>query len=274
MIGLIISFLLVFVFIPIYWALTTSLKPDSDIQKGTLGLSGFTLSHYSNIFQEALVWGSFMGTNVTLPLRNSIIVALATTVVSLFVGALAAYGLTMLPIRGRDFISMYVLFAYVFPPFILIVPLSILLKRLGLLDTLTGLGLSHLIITVPFVTWMIRGYFMTIPGELRQAALVDGCSELGALGRVVLPVAAPGIVTAAIFSFTNSWSELLFALVIVTRNEYFTLPLSATMMAFGDIFRWGELMAIAIVSMIPPTLLYMLIQRYLVKGLMAGAVKG
>lgn len=121
---------------------------------------------------------------------------------------------------------------------------------------------------------MLRGYFLGIPRDLYDAGLIDGCSKLGVLTRIVLPVSAPGLVTAAIFAFTQSWSELLFALVIINKKELYILPIVATMLKIGDVYVWGQLMATAVIAAIPPVILYMFIQRYVVQGLMRGAVKG
>jgi len=258
---------------PLYVMVTTSVKTDTEITRGILGISKITLQHYREVLVKNPAWGAYMGTNLLLPLWNSLIVALSVTFVSLIVGLLAAYGLTIIQPKGKDILSAYILFAYIFPPFILVIPLSVILNKVGLLDSLVGVGISHLIITVAFVTWIMKGYFMTIPRELHDAALVDGCSKVGALVRVIVPVSIPGVVPAAIFSFARSWSDLLFALVILTSKESFTLPLAATMMTFGEYYKWGNLMATAVISSIPPVILYMIIQRYLVTGLTAGAVK-
>jgi len=269
--------ILAIVLTPMYWVVITSFKPASETEGGklgNLGISSFTLDNYKKILLHNPLWEAYVGKNILTSLKNSFLVALSATAVALVVGPLAAYALAMLSIKGKGLISGYVLFAYVFPPFILMIPLAISLAKMGLVDSLVGVGFAHLIISVPFTTWMLRGYFLAVPRELQDAALIDGCTKVGVLVRVVLPVSAPGLVTAAIFAFTQSWSELLFALVIVNSKELYTLPIVTTMLKIGDVYIWGQLMATAVVAATPPVILYMFIQRYIVRGLMAGAVKG
>jgi len=269
--------ILAIVLAPMYWVVITSFKPASETEGGklgNLGISSFTLDNYKKILLHNPLWEAYVGKNILTSLKNSFLVALSATAVALVVGPLAAYALAMLSIKGKGLISGYVLFAYVFPPFILMIPLAISLAKMGLVDSLVGVGFAHLIISVPFTTWMLRGYFLAVPRELQDAALIDGCTKVGVLVRVVLPVSAPGLVTAAIFAFTQSWSELLFALVIVNSKELYTLPIVTTMLKIGDVYIWGQLMATAVVAATPPVILYMFIQRYIVRGLMAGAVKG
>jgi len=269
--------ILAFVLVPMYWVVITSLKPPSETEGGKLGdlrISSFTLDNYRKILIRNPLWEAYVGKNILTSLKNSFVVALSATSVALIVGPLAAYALAMLPIRGKGVVSSYVLFAYIFPPFILMIPLVIFLTKLRLVNSLVGVGFAHLIISVPFTTWMLRGYFLGIPRDLQDAALIDGCSKIGVLLKVVLPISAPGLVTAAIFAFTQSWSELLFALVIVNSKELYTLPIVVTMLKIGDVYIWGQLMATAVIAATPPVILYMFIQRYVVQGLMAGAVKG
>ena len=265
------------VLVPMYWVVITSFKPASETEGGklgNLGISSFTLDNYKKILLHNPLWEAYVGKNILTSLKNSFVVALSATAVALIVGPLAGYALAMLSIKGKGLISSYVLFAYVFPPFILMIPLLISLTKLGLVNSLVGVGFAHLIISVPFTTWMLRGYFLGVPKDLQDAALIDGCSKVAVLVRIVLPVSAPGLVTAAIFAFTQSWSELLFALILVNSKEIYTLPIVTTMLKIGDVYIWGQLMATAVIAAAPPVILYMFIQRYIVRGLMAGAVKG
>lgn len=265
------------VLVPMYWVVITSFKPASETEGGklgNLGISSFTLDNYKKILLRNPLWEAYVGKNILTSLKNSFVVALCATAVALIVGPLAGYALAMLSIKGKGLISSYVLFAYVFPPFILMIPLLISLTKLGLVNSLVGVGFAHLIISVPFTTWMLRGYFLGVPKDLQDAALIDGCSKVAVLVRIVLPVSAPGLVTAAIFAFTQSWSELLFALILVNSKEIYTLPIVTTMLKIGDVYIWGQLMATAVIAAAPPVILYMFIQRYIVRGLMAGAVKG
>ncbi|MBC7190418.1 carbohydrate ABC transporter permease, partial [Candidatus Aerophobetes bacterium] len=248
-------FILMFVLVPMYWTVITSFKPASETEGGKLGeltIHSFTLDNYKKILLRNPLWEAYVGKNILTSLKNSFFIAVCATAIALIVGPLAGYALAMLSIKGKNLISGYVLFAYIFPPFILMIPLVISLTKMGLVNHLAGVIFSHLIISVPFATWMLRGYFLGIPRDLYDAGLIDGCSKLGVLTRIVLPVSAPGLVTAAIFAFTQSWSELLFALVIINRKELYTLPIVATMLKIGDVYVWGQLMATAVIAAIPP----------------------
>jgi multiple sugar transport system permease protein len=160
-------------------------------------------------------------------------------------------------------------------PFFLMIPLNILINMIKLGDSLIGLILAHLAHTVPFSTWILRGYFMGMPKDIEDSALVDGCSRFQTLWRVVLPISAPGLVTATVFSFTLSWDDLIFALVILSKPRNYTLPLAiAFFMQGGEVYAWGELAASTILATFPPVILYLIIQKYVVSGLTGGAIKG
>jgi multiple sugar transport system permease protein len=269
---------MIFAGAPIYWAFVTSFKPAAVNWGGGIGGLWFggmpTLEHYINILVYNRYWASIIGPNVLRPMLNSTIVALFATSIALTVGSMAAYALALLRMKWKRAVSSYILLAYVFPPFILIVPISIVFQTLGLTDNLVGLMLSHLLISVPFSTWMLRGYFMGISTELVDAAAVDGCSKLGTLLRIIVPISGPGFVTAAIFSFTQSWNEFLYAFVLLENRKHYTMPVAVAALKSTDIIRWGEMMAFCILSAIPPVVLYMVIQKYVVGGLTAGALKG
>jgi len=268
-----IGILLAFVLFPVYWGAITSLRPKEEIYSGRLIPGPFSLENYKRIFTST-TWGAFMvGRTIMLCLLNSLIVATTVTCISLIVGIFGAYGLTLAPIRGKRFLSFYTLFAYVFPPFILMVPLAIIISKINLQNTLLGLMLTHCVITIPFATWLLKGFLGEFPKELEDAARIDGCSRIQSLFRIIIPTCAPGIVTAAAFAFTLSWSNLLFALIIIDDPEKYTLPLYAAMMTYGEIFEWGPLMATSMISAIPPVIFYFSCQRYVTKGLTAGAFK-
>lgn len=277
LIAIVIGIILFFALSPIIFMLITSFKPVDEIWRrglGTLTVENPTLTNYTNILTYNKFWDSLIGPNILGPMMNSFLVTISVTFVSLAIGSLAGYGLALLSVPGKNLVSIYVLFAYIFPPFILVVPLSIFLNMMGLMDSLVGLGLSHLITAIPFVTWMMRSYFMGIPGELVEAGLIDGCTKFSTLTRVILPISSPGLVTAAIFAFTRSWSEFLYALIIIDSREKYTLPVAATALKVTDVIRWGELMSFGVLASLPPVFLYMFIQKYVIGGLVAGATKG
>ncbi len=150
----------------------------------------------------------------------------------------------------------------------------ILMFNLHLTNGLWGLLLAYLSFNVPFCTWLILGYFRSIPEELEDAARIDGCKRMGVLRRIVLPLAAPGIITAFIFGFTNSWNEFLYAIVLVNHRELMTLPTDLGSYMLGDVFLWGPLMATALITTLPPVLLFIFVQRFVVAGMTLGSVKG
>ncbi|HEU4367322.1 MAG TPA: carbohydrate ABC transporter permease, partial [Methylomirabilota bacterium] len=205
---------------------------------------------------------------------NSFVVASTTTAVTVFVSAFAAFSIVRYRYRGREWIARFILFKYLLPTAMLFVPLYAIVVMLGLGNTLKSLMLTYLSITVPFCTWMLMGYFRSIPPELEEHAMVDGCTKIGALFRILLPLSAPGLVASAIFSFTLAWNEFLLALVFTSDHTTMTVPIKLSMMVVGDQYIWGQLMAGAILASIPITILYFIGQRFVVQGLAAGAVKG
>ncbi|MEM1507863.1 MAG: carbohydrate ABC transporter permease [Candidatus Bathyarchaeia archaeon] len=260
--------ILVVVLVPIYWMVITAIRPEIDIYRRTFFPEGLTLDHFIEIFSNKPL------RQFHIYITNSLIVSLSVMCIAVALGSLAAYSLVFIYYRGKDLASSFILFAYVFPGFVLMVPIYMIFSSLGLKNTYLGLILADLIGAVPFATWMLRGYFMGIPADLVDSAKVDGCSHISILFRIILPVAAPGVVTAAIFSFVSSWGSLLFPLLLIEGERLLTLPLGIMRFAFGEAYHWGPLMAAAIISAIPPTVLYGIVQKYLVKGLLAGAVKG
>ncbi|MDK2950769.1 MAG: multiple sugar transport system permease protein [Kosmotogales bacterium] len=261
---------------PLYWVVLTSFKPDTETMGDGLGRlwsDNFTLDNYKKVFVYNPMWEGYLGKNLWPAILNSLYISGVVTLIAVVVGIFAAYGLTKFPTKFNPSVSSFVLFAYVFPPFILVGPLSILLNKLGVLDTRVGVILAHLLIAVPFTTWMMRSYFLNIPKSLVEAGLIDGTTKVGALFRIVLPLAAPGMVTSSVFAFTRSWADLLYSLVIINSTDKMTLPLAITMMKVGDVYQWGVLMTAALVAAAPPVIIYAILQKYVVGGMTAGAVK-
>ena len=211
---------------------------------------------------------------VRLQFMNSLIVAVATTLIAVVLGVdgrLRADPPALL--RARLRLARVLVYAYLAPGTMLFIPLFVMMNNLGLRDSLVGLVLAHLTFSVPFATWMLMGYFKTIPIELEEAALVDGASRLTALWRIILPLAAPAIVVVAVFAFTLSWNEFLYALVLVQAKDKMTAPIGLTAYVVGDTFYWGQMMAAATIMSLPPLLLYLFGQRWVIQGWTAGAVK-
>ncbi|BDG60199.1 carbohydrate ABC transporter permease [Caldinitratiruptor microaerophilus] len=252
---------------PIYWMVVTSFKTRAQI--GNLNAmfwpEPFVLDNYVNLVRNFpfLTW-----------FKNSFIVALTSTLIATAVGTVGAYALARLRFLGRHFVAFSVLVAYLVPPTILFIPLYRVIKDLGLSNSLAGLIAAYPSFTVPLSTWLLVGFFRSIPAELEEAALIDGATRWQALTRVVLPLSKPGLVAAALFAFTNSWNEFLYALVFISDTRTHPLTVGLTNLILGDVYLWGELMAAAVLGTIPVVVLYIYLQKYVVAGLTAGAVKG
>ena len=259
--------MLVWTLVPFYWMIATSLKADREIYgfEATLVPHHPTLAAYVRLFQQ---------TPFLKYVRNSTIIAVSTTAVSLVFGCLGAYALARLRFRGRRLVARGLVFTYLVPPSLLFIPLFTMMSALSLVDTHQGLILAYLGFTVPFCTWLLMGYFRSVPLELEEAALVDGCTRLGALIRVVLPMSLPALAVVAFFSFTQAWNEFLYANVFVNSVEVRTITMGLTLFIIEDVFFWGPMMGAAFLSALPPLVVYLIFQRWVVKGLTLGAVKG
>ena len=252
---------------PFYWMLLTSLKTGRAVFDTTQVLlaRNLTLQNYMDLFRTT---GILRWVWITAAL------AAASTVIALIISILAAYSITDFRYRGRKFVSFAVFLSYVIPQAMLFIPLFLLLNRVHLVNTFLGLVLAYQTFCVPFCTWLLLGYFRTLPKELKDAALIDGCTPLGVLWRIILPLAAPGIATAAIFSFTQCWNEFLYVAALAQSGHLKTLSLGISGFLVSDIFIWGQMMAAAIIATIPMLLLFIFLQRFVVQGLTMGSVKG
>ncbi|MBO0660975.1 carbohydrate ABC transporter permease [Jiella sp. MQZ9-1] len=252
---------------PVYWVVVTSLKIPREIYAlpPTLIPHIPTLENYRAVLFES---------NFPHFVLNSFVVAVGVTVISAVIGALAAYPIARMQFHGRSATARLIVAAYLLPPSLLFIPLFIVLQKLGLVDTKLGLILAYLTFTVPFCTWMLIGYFRTIPHELDEAARMDGASRLQTLRSVVLPIASPGIAVVALFAFTHAWNEFLYALVYVYSNDSKTFTAGLAGLVMGDTFIWGQLMASSVIAILPILVIYIAAQRYIVEGLAVGSVKG
>ena len=259
--------MLVWTLVPFYWMLATSLKKDKEIYgfEATLVPRQPTLQNYVRLFDK---------TPFVKYLRNSTIVSVGNTLASLLFATLGAYALARLRFPGRGLIARGLVFTYLVPPALLFIPLFAVMSTLRLVDTHYGLILAYLSFSVPFSTWLLMGYFRSVPIELEEAALVDGCTRLGSLMRVILPMSLPALAVVAFFSFTQSWNEFLYANVFVNSVEVRTVTTGLTLFIVEDVFFWGPMMGASFLSALPPLLLYLVFQRWVVKGLTLGGVKG
>jgi multiple sugar transport system permease protein len=255
--------------LPVYWALTISLKTEADQFAVPPQWFSFTptLAHYREAF-FARSFGRYLLTSAA--------VAAASTVCAVTLGTLAAYALSRLRLPGRwaERVSLWILSTRMFPPIVTAVPLFLLMRDLRLLNTWTALVIVYTAFNLPFVVWMMRGFFREVPRELEEAAMVDGDTRLGALFRVVLPLVAPGLAATAVFCLIASWNEFLLALVLTQTDAAMTLPVGIAGRVTQYEIRWGVMSAAGVVAMTPILIFALAVQRYLVRGLSLGAVKG
>jgi multiple sugar transport system permease protein len=251
---------------PLYWMITTSLKLPNEIYGGSISLvpQHPTLENYGILFTK---------TPYLIYFRNSMLVSLATTLLSVVFASLGAYAITRLRFPGRRLLARGLVYTYLMPQSMLFIPLLSILIWLHIENTRQGLVVAYLGFTVPFCTWLLMGYFMSIPIELDEAGMVDGCSRLGVLFRIILPVTVPAIATVSFFSFTLSWNEFLYASVFLSSVRVKTIPTGIPSFIVEDVFFWGPMMACTFLSAVPPLLVYFLFQRFLITGLTTGAVK-
>jgi ABC-type glycerol-3-phosphate transport system permease component len=255
---------------PFYWILRTSLESGAQVAAGVGGSNGIipahlTLSAYASIFRQQ---------HFLTPLLNSVIVALATTLLTVVVGSLAGYALARLRVRGAGAILAFILLAGFFPPLAMIGPLFLLFRHLGLLDNIYPLIIVYCVYTMPITTWLLKNFFEQIPRELEEAALVDGASRMQTLRKVIIPVAVPGVFTAAILSFILAWNDFIFAVSFLRTQSHFTAPLA--IVTFGEsqfqVF-YNLIDAAVVIISIPIALLVLFAQRRIVSGLTAGSFR-
>lgn len=263
----VLAFFIVIVVFPLYWNVLTSLRLPKDVYNpaGMLIPRNLTLANYVKLFD---------GTSMVRWIANTALVTGVTTFGSVMVAIFAAYALARLRFFGGETLSKSILFIYLLPQTLLYIPLFVMLNNLGLLNSLAALFITYPTLLLPFITWLLLGYFKSLPVELEDAARIDGCSRVGVLYRIVLPLAAPGIITAAVFSITNAWNEFLYALVFIQSDTLWTVQVGLKSFQLADTMLWGLTMAGAVTTTLPPVILYMLLQRFVVGGLTMGSVKG
>jgi multiple sugar transport system permease protein len=214
------------------------------------------------------------GTGYVTWLMNSVFVATAATLISVALSAMAAYALTRLRFLGAGLLTTLLLITYLLPGTLLFIPLYQTLTSLGIINSYASLILTYPTFLLPFATWVLMGYFRSIPVELEEAAMIDGASRFYIFLRITIPLAAPAILSVTLFAFTNAWNEFLFAFVFITSESLRTLPIGLQSMVVGDILPWGRLMAASLLTAVPVAILYVYAQRFLAEGLTVGGVKG
>lgn len=252
---------------PFFWMLRTAFTPPAD-----------AFSLHPGLWPHAITGKNFvrvvLSPNVPFVIyfRNSLIVSLATTALVIFGGSGAGYALARLRFRGSDAFGVALLLIQMFPPVVLIVPLFIVMAKLHLVDTFFGLVLALMTFNMPFVTWLLRGYFLSLPRDLEDAARMDGCGRFGVLFRIALPLAAPGVAAIATLAMVSAWNDFLFAFVLISNDAMKVLPTGLA--TYGQSNNdYTALFAMATLTTVPIVMLFMIFQRYLVGGLAAGSVK-
>ena len=262
--------LLVFLFVllfPFYWMVITSVKPDNELLSrdgNPFWVVAPTLAHFKKLLFDTAYpeW-----------LWNTVLVSVVATAFSLFASVLAAYAIERLRFSGAKQVGLSIFLAYLVPPSILFIPLAAIVFQLGLFDTRWALILTYPTFLIPFSTWLLMGYFRSIPYELEECALIDGATRWQILVKIVLPLAVPGLISAGIFAFTLSWNEFIYALTFISSSENKTVPVGVvTELVEGDVYHWGPLMAGALLGSLPVAFVYSFFVEYYVSG-MTGSVK-
>jgi len=263
-----LAFFVVAMLFPFYWMLITSIKPNRELYNAKvmpLIVHQPTLKHYVDLLSE---------TNFLTWTYNTMLVALVTTIISVVLGTMMAYPLARMRFPGAALVAIGVAATYLVPQPLLFIPMSDIINRLELGNTLSAVMLTYPTLLIPFSAWLLMGYFKSVPRELEEAARIDGASRWQAMLRVVLPLCTPGLLSAGIFAFTLAQNEFLYALIFLARTEIRTVPVGAiTELIRGDVFYWGQLMAAALLGSVPVALIYSFFVDYYVAGLTAGSVK-
>lgn len=259
----------IFIFVllfPFYWMAMTAFKPDEEMLSSAnpFWVIAPTLSHFKHLLFD---------TPFPAWLWNTVIVSTASTIISLAASVFAAYAIERLRFQGSKQVGLGIFFAYLIPPSILFIPLAAIVFQLGMFDTRMALILTYPTFLIPFCTWLLMGYFRSIPYELEECALIDGATRWQILVKIILPLAVPGLISAGIFAFTLSWNEFIYALTFISSSEIKTVPVGiVTELVEGDVYHWGALMAGALLGSLPVAVVYSFFVEYYVSG-MTGAVK-
>jgi multiple sugar transport system permease protein len=261
-----VAFLFVLLF-PFYWMGITAFKPDNELLSrdgNPFWIINPTLAHVEKLLFK---------TEYPQWMWNTVLVSVTSTFFSLFASVLAAYSIERLRFRGAKQTGLAIFLAYLVPPSILFIPLASVIFQLGLFDTRLALILTYPTFLIPFCTWLLMGYFRTIPFELEECAMIDGANRWEILIKIILPLSVPGLISAGIFAFTLSWNEFIYALTFISSSEYKTVPVGVvTELVEGDVYHWGALMAGALFGSLPVAFVYSFFVEYYVSG-MTGSVK-
>jgi len=267
--ALVVAVLLMFLY-PFIWVLSASFQSNTTIIKGQVRLipKKFVLANYIPLFTSEYGVKFFYRY-----LLNSIIVGIPTALLSTFIATISAYSLSRYDMPGKEIFAKFLLFIYVFPVTLMIIPVESLMSTLRLVNKREGLILIHSALAVPFSTWLLRSFFDAVPQELEEAAKVDGCSKFRAFGTIVFPLAAPGVATVFIYSLVTSWGEYLFASILIQSDAHKTVPLGLAMYTTEQYIEWGQLLAGTVVTFLPLLMIFIPLSGYFIKGFLEGAIK-
>jgi multiple sugar transport system permease protein len=260
---------LIFALFPFYWMLISSFKANPELynlRANRLWIMSPTLDQFRELFAKTAVlhW-----------LFNSFFVAFLTALISMCFGVMAGYALARLKFPGAQAFGLATFITYLVPTTLIFIPLASVVQTLGLSNSIWSLVVTYPTFLIPFCTWMLIAYFKSIPKEMEECAMIDGCNRIGAMVRIVLPMALPGVIFSAMFSFTLAWNEFVYALTFISTTTYKTMSVAVpTELIRGDAYFWGELMAASLLGSVPVAVLYSFFMEYFVSGLTAGALKG
>jgi multiple sugar transport system permease protein len=260
---------LFFALFPFYWMLISSFKANPELynlRANRLWIKTPTLDQFRDLFAKTAVlrW-----------LANSFFVSFLTSLISMTFGVMAGYALARLKFPGAQAFGLATFITYLVPTTLIFIPLAKVVQSLGLSNSIWSLVVTYPTFLIPFCTWMLIAYFKSIPKDMEECAMIDGCSRIGAMVRIVLPMAIPGVVFSAMFGFTLSWNEFVYALTFISNTAEKTMSVAVpTELIRGDAYFWGELMAASLLGSVPVALLYTFFMDYFVSGLTAGALKG
>ena len=258
--------LAVFAVFPLLWLLVSSFKSSSEMLNNPTKILPihWTLENFKTVL---------ITLNFTINIRNSVIIAAATTVVAIIISSLAAYGVVRFFPKLGDVMTKVLVTTYMFPSIMLVIPYAMVMSKLGLTNTRIGLVLVYLSFSVPYAVWMLVGFFKTVPIGIEEAARIDGANKLQVFVRVVLPLVAPGIVSTAIYVFINAWNEYLYSMILMSSSDKTTISVAVKTLEGADILNWGSLMAACAIVVVPSIIFFCFIQSKLAGGLSDGAVK-
>ncbi|WP_458460655.1 carbohydrate ABC transporter permease [Paenibacillus sp.] len=253
---------------PFIWMLVTSIKPDEQIRtlNPTFLVKDMTFSHFDNVLNNSAFLTFF---------KNSLLIASVTTVISLLISIFAGYALSrFMRFKGVKLFGVAMMLSQMIPGVLLLIPLYLVMKNLSLINTYSSLILAYTTFTVPLCTFMMKSFFDTIPHDLEESAEIDGCSRIGIIFRILLPVSLPSLVSTSLFAFLNAWNEFMFGFVFINDESHRTLTPGISL--FKGLYQtdWGSMMAASVLSVVPIVILFIFLQRFLVEGMTAGAVKG